>query len=79
MVRTIALITFTSYQIGSYEIKRHLAFRDYLKSHPDDMKNYGELKEKLARQESYIKGKDYFVKDIELKALKWYEDIQNKS
>ncbi|MFJ7982670.1 GrpB family protein [Lysinibacillus xylanilyticus] len=71
------------YQIGSYEIRRHLAFRDYLKSHPDEMKNYGELKEKLAQQfpndiESYIKGKDYFVKDKELKALEWYEDIQNK-
>ncbi|MFJ8511490.1 GrpB family protein [Lysinibacillus xylanilyticus] len=71
------------YQIGSYEIRRHLAFRDYLKSHQDEMKNYGELKEKLAQQfpndiESYIKGKDYFVKDKELKALEWYEDIQNK-
>lgn len=68
------------YQIGSYEIKRHLAFRDYLKSHPDEIKNYGELKEKLARQfpndiDSYINGKDYFVKDMELKALEWYEDI----
>nr|WP_259546682.1 GrpB family protein [Heyndrickxia oleronia] len=67
------------YQIGSYEIKRHLAFRDYLKSHPDEMRNFGELKEKLAQQfpydiESYIKGKDYLVKDIELKALKWYEN-----
>lgn len=44
------------------------------------MKNYGELKEKLVQQfpndiESYIKGKDYFVKDKELKALEWYEDI----
>ncbi|TDY01231.1 UNVERIFIED_CONTAM: GrpB-like predicted nucleotidyltransferase (UPF0157 family) [Lysinibacillus xylanilyticus] len=37
------------YQIGSYEIRRHLAFRDYLKSHPDELKNYGELKEKLAQ------------------------------
>ncbi|AGK54466.1 GrpB family protein [Bacillus sp. 1NLA3E] len=53
------------YQIGSYEIKRHLAFRDYLKSHTDEIKNYGELKEKLA--------------DIELKALEWYEENNNKS
>ncbi|MGA3599790.1 GrpB family protein [Lysinibacillus agricola] len=62
------------YQIGSYEIKRLLAFRYYLKSHPDEMKIYGELKEKLAQQlplnmKSYINGKDYFVKNIELKAL----------
>ncbi len=66
------------YQKGSYEITRHLAFRDYLKSHPDEMKNYGEVKEKLAQQfpydiESYINGKDYLVKDIELKALAWYK------
>ncbi|WP_409294122.1 GrpB family protein [Peribacillus sp. SCS-26] len=70
------------YQNGSHEIKRHLAFRDYLMSHPLEMKNYGELKEKLARQflndiESYIKGKDVFVKEMELKALVWYEDNQN--
>ena len=67
------------YQIGSYEIKRHLAFRDYLKLHPNEMKQYGELKEKLARQfpndiESYINGKDQFVKETELKALEWHED-----
>lgn len=71
------------YQIGSCEINRHLAFRDYLKSHPDEMKNYGELKEKLAQQfplnkKSYINGKDYFVENIELKALEWYEDNRNK-
>jgi len=47
------------------------------------MKNYGELKEKLAQQfplnkKSYINGKDYFVKNIELKALEWYEDNRNK-
>jgi GrpB-like predicted nucleotidyltransferase (UPF0157 family) len=67
------------YQIGSDEIIRHLAFRDYLKSHPDEMKNYGELKEELAQQfpydiKSYINGKDHLVKDIELKALEWYEE-----
>ncbi len=71
------------YQIGSHEIKRHLAFRDYLKTHPDEMKDYGELKEKFARQfpndiRSYINGKDDFVKEIELKALEWYKDNQNK-
>ena len=71
------------FQIGSYEINRHLAFRDYLRSHPNEMKRYGELKEKLARQfpndiESYINGKDYFVKDIEMKVLEWYENNLNK-
>ncbi|MFS0782189.1 GrpB family protein [Bacillus sp. 1P06AnD] len=66
------------YQVGSHEIKRHLAFRDYLKLHPNERELYGRLKETLARQfpdviESYIKGKDYLIKEIELKALIWYE------
>ena len=67
------------YQIGSYDIKRHLAFRDYLKAHPDEMKNYGDIKEKLAKQfpfdiESYINGKDELAKAIESEALVWYDD-----
>ena len=69
------------YQVGSVEIIRHLAFRDYLIVHPNVMKRFGELKEKLARQfpddiESYINGKNHFVKVIERKALEWYEDNQ---
>lgn len=66
------------YQIGSGEITRHLAFRDYLISHPDEMKLYGDLKERLAQQfpnnmKSYIAGKDYFAKELERKALAWYD------
>lgn len=68
------------YEVGSEEIKRHLAFRDYLKSHPEVMKRYGELKERLAQQfpydiDSYIKGKELLAKEIEEKALKWIEEI----
>ena len=66
------------YQVGSHEIKRHLAFRDYLQKHSDVKRNYGELKEKLAQQfpydiESYIKGKEQLVRDIEMAALNWYK------
>lgn len=66
------------YQVGSDEIKRHLAFRDYLKSHPDLKKAYGTLKEKLAQQfpydiEAYINGKDHLAKEIEARAIKWYK------
>ncbi len=65
------------YQYGSLEIERHLAFRDYLLTHPDSIKAYGELKEQLARQfpydiESYIAGKERFVSDIERQAVEWY-------
>lgn len=64
------------YQVGSKEIHRHLAFRDYLKSYPDIMERYSELKERLAQQfpydiDSYIKGKELLAKEIEEKALEW--------
>ena len=66
------------YQVGSNEIKRHLAFRDYLQRHPDVKKSYGELKERLAQQfpynnESYINGKERLIREIEIRALDWYK------
>ncbi|WP_174732130.1 GrpB family protein [Mesobacillus harenae] len=72
------------YVVGSYEIDRHLAFRDYLRIHPDLSKSYGDLKEKLALQfpydiESYIKGKEQLVREIESKALEWYKGNQNRN
>jgi GrpB-like predicted nucleotidyltransferase (UPF0157 family) len=64
------------YKAGSEEITRHLAFRDYLLTHPEDKERYGDLKEKLAQQfpydvKSYIKGKDRLVRELEVKALEW--------
>ncbi|MFE8697539.1 GrpB family protein [Cytobacillus sp. FJAT-53684] len=65
------------YEVGSPEIIRHLAFRDYLRNHPDEKKSYGELKERLAQQfpydiDSYINGKEHLVREIEEKAMDWY-------
>jgi GrpB-like predicted nucleotidyltransferase (UPF0157 family) len=70
------------YQVGSPEINRHLALRDYLRNHPDVKKTYGELKERLAQQfpydvQSYINGKDHFVKEIEEKAMNWYQTTKH--
>lgn len=67
------------FQEGSYHIKRHLAFRDYLREHADEKQKYGELKESLAKQfpydmESYINGKESLVKEIEAKALDWNKE-----
>ncbi|MDF2680450.1 MAG: hypothetical protein K0R47_1640 [Brevibacillus sp.] len=60
------------------DINRHLAVRDYLRTHPDDANRYGDLKESLAKQfsrdiEAYMDGKDAFVKELERNALQWYK------
>lgn len=58
------------------DINRHLAVRDYLRTHFEDAKMYGDLKENLAQQfpndiVSYAEGKETFVKGLEQKALIW--------
>ncbi len=62
------------------DIERHLAVRDYLRTHPDDAKAYGELKVSLASVhpydiDGYCDGKDAFVKALESKALEWYKGV----
>lgn len=57
-------------------IRRHLAFRDYLRAHPVRARAYGRLKEELARTfrhdiEGYMAGKDAFIKTIEREAQAW--------
>ncbi|WP_106767559.1 GrpB family protein [Paenibacillus faecalis] len=59
------------------EIERHLSFRDYLRQNPEICKEYGELKSRLADEyptdiNSYIDGKNDFVKKIEKEALQWH-------
>lgn len=66
------------YQTGSPEIERHLAFRDYLRTHSDAMKEYGELKNRLSQQfpydiESYIMGKENLALKIQQEAIDWYQ------
>ncbi|KHD44798.1 GrpB family protein [Streptococcus hongkongensis] len=66
------------------DIQRHLAVRDYLRSHPSICKDYGALKSKLAKQfpndiDGYCDGKDAFVKQMEADAIKWYENQSNKN
>ena len=61
------------FETNSPQIKRHLAFRDYMMAHPVEAKQYSDLKRKLAKQfpediESYMDGKDEFIKDIDRKA-----------
>lgn len=65
---------------NSDDIERHLAVRDYLRTHPEDAFEYGELKSRLAAMfpsdiEAYCDGKDNFVKELERKALEWYHRV----
>jgi putative glutamine amidotransferase len=58
---------------GRWE-RRHLAFRDWLRAHPEDAAAYEALKRKLAAShprdiQSYVDGKTAFVSAIEERAL----------
>ncbi len=65
------------YQYDNPHILRHIAFRDYMRSHPISARQYSRLKEQLALQfqddmDSYITGKSDFVKEQEQQALTWW-------
>ena len=68
---------------NSKDIERHIAVRDYLRKHPMEAFEYGQLKSRLAALFptdiiSYMDGKDSYVKELEIKALGWYGRLQNK-
>jgi GrpB-like predicted nucleotidyltransferase (UPF0157 family) len=61
---------------GSADELRHLAVRDYLRAHPDEVSAYAELKRGLVARASgdrlaYIAGKDSYVAALERRALAW--------
>jgi GrpB-like predicted nucleotidyltransferase (UPF0157 family) len=65
-----------TFQNGSPHVQRHLAFRDFMRAHPDWAGRYAELKRKLAAAHpfdaaAYMDGKDGFIKDAQAKALAW--------
>jgi len=73
-IRTYQIHTFAA---GSSEIERHLAFRDYMNTHPEDAQKYSNLKQELAEKyaddyERYMDGKDAFIKEMEKRALQWW-------
>ena len=66
-----------TFQIGHPEIARHLYFRDYLKSHPNEANKYAKLKMELATQFSndrrgYVQNKQNYVKALEKLATDWF-------
>jgi GrpB-like predicted nucleotidyltransferase (UPF0157 family) len=65
------------FQLDNTEaIDRHLAVRDYLRTHKKEAEKYTEIKSKAAEKyphdiNGYCDYKDKFVKDLEKKALEW--------
>lgn len=62
------------FQAGTPEVERHLAFRDYLIQDPETALAYETLKKDLAEKhptdmESYVDGKDAFIKEAERRAI----------
>lgn len=63
---------------GSFEELRHLAVRDYLRTHPDEAARYEGVKRESARRHpedrlAYMEGKEAIVMDLERRALAWVE------
>ena len=61
--------------------QRHIAFRDYLQTHPTVKEEYQVLKEKLTKQvwrdgNEYNEAKNAFIKVVEGQALKWQSTQQ---
>jgi succinyl-diaminopimelate desuccinylase len=70
------------YQVGHPEVIRHLNFRDYMRSHPEEAIAYNRLKEQLAKQfpqdsQGYNAGKECFIKEIDSKASRWKKNLTN--
>lgn len=58
---------------GSEEFRRHVAFRDYLRSHPDLQLAYADLKRRLAERyredrDAYTEGKTAFIEGVPCQA-----------
>lgn len=68
-----------AFDAGSPDVMRHIAFRDYLRAHPDVARQYGQLKQRVAMTcrhdiSSYSEGKAEFVRTHERYALAWWQE-----
>jgi len=65
--------------LNDFNITRHIAFRDYFITHPEQANRYADKKLALVKQnatdiEVYIEGKTDLVKELEEHAIEWYGD-----
>ena len=77
-----------THQIHAFEendsnVKRHIAFRDYLRVHPNVKSEYGSIKTEAMLHcnndlEKYMNYKNNFIKHFESKAIIWFDSINNK-
>lgn len=71
------------YQIDNPQIDRHLIFRDYLRTHPEEAARYSRFKEELAGRfentSEYSPAKKAFVSEMEQLALKWFKETLTQS
>jgi GrpB-like predicted nucleotidyltransferase (UPF0157 family) len=63
-------------EVGSEEQVRHVAVRDYLRSHGEEARRYANLKRELAARRpydrlAYLEGKEQYLSDLERRAVTW--------
>lgn len=69
-----------AFLVGSPQIERHLAFRDFMRVHPDEAERYDALKGRLAEMYpadvgSYTDGKDGFIREMDARAEAWRDGL----
>lgn len=65
-----------AFEKGNSEINRHLLFRDYLRTHPEQAAKYADVKQQAAARnpydiETYMIEKEPIIKELEQQAYKW--------
>ena len=68
------------YEVGSLQIARHFAVRDYRRAHPEEGERYGQLKETLAQRwndtRDYSRAKKPSTQALEQRALRWDQETR---